>query len=217
MHQSRFQNCHPIALTETKTSKNPAITAFQGRLRVNQLNLTALRNVFEISDRTLSLCAAFMIWTCLMGSAIAEEDSQPSKNPSILVPKENGVLWFQKGDDRNTPLALALGQSLKEPYFVIFVSTTDEYEEKAIPHALKLAKWFEDTPQAPKKIAVVAYKSTRATYFVYYINGLHYAHKTDAPDGIMGPQESFKLREDAVLTYRASMIIKDQEDVGSEN
>lgn len=212
MHQLRFQNCHPIALTAIKTSKNNKNAAFQGCFPVDQPNLGAPQISFRISGRFLVFCAAFMIWACLEGSTTAEEHSPHSKTPSILVPKENGVLWFQKGNDRNTPLSLALGQSLKDPYFVIFVSTTEEYEEKAIPHALKLAKWFEGHPQAPKKIAVVAYKSTRTTYFAYYINGMHYSHDSEATDGIMGPQESFKLKEDTVLTYRARMIIKDQED-----
>lgn len=158
----------------------------------------------------LLVCSLFAATSSILQAETPATDAPQPAPPSILVPDENGVLWFQKGDDMSTPLVKALRLSQKEPYMVVFVSTTDAYKEEAVAHAQMLAKWFEDNPHTPKKVPVVAYNSSRATFFAFYINGLHYIHKEDAPIGIMGPQESFKLREDAVLTYRARMIIKDR-------
>lgn len=129
---------------------------------------------------------------------------------SKLVPDENGVLWFEQGEDHETPLRLSAKLSKKEPYFVVFLSTTDEYEEPAIRHARNLAKWFEEHPDAPDNVPVVAYKSQKATYYLFHTFGIRYRHHELVPDGIMTPQESQKLRKNAALSYKARIFLRER-------
>ena len=149
---------------------------------------------------------------CIMFAATLTCTVQAKKSttPSKLVPDTDGVLWFVKGDDKQTPLYLSAKLSKQEPYFVVFVSTTDEFQEPAIRHARNLAKWFEEHPDAPDKVPVIAYKSEKHTYYMFHNYGIRYRDVDLHPSGIMNPQESQKLREDAALSFRVRTILKKQ-------
>lgn len=170
---------------------------------------TVLRTELVFSITLMMLGLQFLSPTTIWAEEEVEKGIKD--DPSILVPDDDGVLWFKKGNDYSTPLVEAVRLSSRKPFFVVFVSTTSTHREKAVAHAKTLAKWFEDHPQTPEYVPVLAYESNRATYFAYYMNGVHYRHEELAPKGIMGPQESFKLRQDAIITFRASETIRQRE------
>jgi len=145
------------------------------------------------------LCAALTLFSTMRIHA---------EVPSKLIEDSKGVLWVARGDNQGHPGALAAALSQRPPYMVIYVSTTDEYEDRAIAHARGLAKWFGDQPDGPDKVPVVALKSKYNTHFYIEICGIHYTHDEFAPEGKMGPQETYRVREDALLTYRARVALQ---------
>lgn len=128
---------------------------------------------------------------------------------SRLIEKDQGVLWVEQGGDGRHPGDLAAALSQQPPYMVIYVSTIDDYEDRAISHALELAEWFEKHPDTPDHVPVVAFKSQYNTHFHIEIMGVHYVHEKHAPTGKMGPQETYRVRENVVLTYRARMKMRE--------
>ncbi|WP_309385718.1 hypothetical protein [Cerasicoccus frondis] len=153
------------------------------------------------------LCIAVTALLAAIAHARDSGDNTSATIPSQLVEDGRGVLWVERGNDNRHPGDLAAGLSQRPPYFVIYVSTTDEYENRAIDHALNLAEWFNDQPDGPRNVPVVAFKSKHNTHFYFLVYGLKYNHTEHAPDGQMGPQATYKVREHAILDYQASGIL----------
>jgi len=127
---------------------------------------------------------------------------------SRLVEDQEGVLWVEQGKDIELPLIMASRLSKFEPHFVVFVSTTEQHRVQAIAHAQNLAAYFEKHPDAPNQVPVVAHLSPDKTYYYFMIMGNPFFDKTETPNGIMNPKQAQKFREDAVMTFRARMVLK---------
>ena len=108
-------------------------------------------------------------------------------------------------------LSHSLALAHKEKQLVILLGTSEKYREQSVTHAQKLAKWFRNH-QAIETVLVVAHKMTDEGVFIVYClpDGLPYKHEELAPDGTLTVQNSVQVREDAVQSYRAAMVIRER-------
>ena len=129
--------------------------------------------------------------------------------PSKLVPDEDGVMWFERGTDGNTYLSMGSGLSDKTDGFVVIVATNEKHAVKAVDHAQKLADWFEKQPQMPDHVPVVAYMNTKGVGYLYSTDGIGYGNE-DINNVMMSPKQAADARENAILAYRATRIVKER-------
>jgi len=170
-----------------------------------------MRRVSYAPSRLTLLCLAFHVFSALAAHAQPAQGAAGASGASMLVADERGILWFERGrnDDRH-PVALAAALSQRAPYFVIFVSTTAEHEADAVAHAERIRDWFQKQEHMPRKIDIVAARSAKQTFYSFQLSGLFYKHEDHAPDGVMSPQTTYQVLENAVVDYRACMILRSE-------
>lgn len=152
-----------------------------------------------------------VITLALLGQCSAQGATPPLPDNATLRADDQGVLWHVPGQDGTSPLTQAIKLSYNGEGFVIFVATSQEHKEQAIAHAIKLQKWFAQSKHTSKHIPIVAYDMTEdGVFYRFYLDGVSFDDDIFGPMGNYSPQNSIKVLDKVLKTYRASMVLKAQ-------
>lgn len=132
------------------------------------------------------------------------------------VQDDPGVFRYVEGDGSAAVVTLSAEMSRKDGRFVILVASTPEHETQALAHGKKLAAWFVEKIDGVSAIPIVVYRNDQGVGYTYFISGHSYYHKEYAVGGVMTPQQTVESRDNAVLSYKARKVIREEGSRDSE-
>ena len=141
------------------------------------------------------LSVAFFIGLISIASAFGGE------NPSWFQEDENAVLWFQRGDDKETKYSSSLNLSAVTDGIVITVIANDQHLSKAVQLAIRMRDAMQKHKDAPDKVFVVAYKSdnVKGVGYRFYTDGTAYDAEDEAKIGMYPPAKAQKVLRGVLL------------------
>ncbi|MGB0662702.1 MAG: hypothetical protein ACPGMR_02800 [Pontibacterium sp.] len=187
--------------------------------------LTKVRNFKqEFGKKAVAVGTATALTLAPVGNALAADFNAANvqnaslsqqAQPSQLVPDENGVLWFKKGQDAESQYSLGL--ELSTPAEISIVASSSPGTSKtAVSVGKQIKTWLESHPDIDNVPLVVSDTLANGGSFTFYIGGRAY-RPNDNHNGTLQINEISAQLPSIVETYRYAQQKQAAQQVALQN